>query len=212
MAFPETPHDERRLSILEKQLERMRSMHYGYYSQFFQALHLFTVITLAIVGLSLAPTFRAAAFLLPFFVVYAGFFCAYLLCYNLFARIYATAVEKKINALMGEDLLVAHRMEDVYFYRTPGEKFVAIDLKQPWTCISASTISYLFSSAILLVFGAYRAWQLLPVYTPHFPPLHLYWVLLAIWTLGHFAYLFWFYVGGKPEKQIAAIANEAYGV
>ncbi len=82
---------------MQAQLERMRGMHYGYYVQFFQATHLFTVLTLANIALSLYPPFRAAILILPFFIVYAGFFCAYLLTYNLFARIYSTALEKKIN-------------------------------------------------------------------------------------------------------------------
>jgi hypothetical protein len=197
---------------LEKQLERMRSMHYGYYVQFFQATHLFTVIALVDLALSLYPPFRAAIFVLPFFIVYGGFFTSYLLCYNLFARIYATALEKKINGLLGRCHLVAHEMEDVYFYRTPGPKFSALDLGQPWTMISASTISYTFGGVTLFALGAYRSWQLLPALAPHFPPLHLFWPLLAIWTLGHLCYLLWFYVGGKQEKRIAAIVNDAYDI
>lgn len=201
---------EVQMRLLEKQLERMRSMHYGYYAQFFQATHLFTVIVLLDFAVSLYPPFRAAIFVLPFFIVYAGFFTSYLLCYNLFARIYATALEKKINALVGTRVLVAHAMEDVYFYKTPGPKFVAIDLAQPWTFISASTVSFTFGGVTLYALAAYRAWQLLPGLTPHFPPLALFWPLLAVWTLGHLLYLLWFYVGGKPERTIAAIVSEAY--
>jgi hypothetical protein len=205
------PDRETALRILEKQLERMRSMHYGYYAQFFQAAHLFTVIALALFGLSLYHPLRGLIFLLPFFIVYAGFFTAYLLCYNLFARIYATALEKRINALAGERLLVAHEMEDIYFYKTPGLKFVAIDLTQPWTFISASTVSFTFGGVTLYIIGAWRATQLIPEYAAHFAPTLAFWPLLAVWTLGHLAYLLWFYVGGKPEKAIAAIVNNAYG-
>lgn len=186
-------------------------MHYGYYAQFFTATHLFTVIVLSVFVLSLSTPFRAAIFVLPFFIVYAGFFTAYLLCYNLFARIYATALEKRINALLGSEILVAHAMEDVYFYRTPGLKFVAFDLTQPWTFISASTLSFTFGGVVLYLIGAYRASQLIPLYAAAFPPVQLFWPLLIVWTLGHLLYLLWFYVGGKPEKGIAAIVNEAYG-
>ena len=200
-----------RLPLLEKQLERMRSMHYGYYAQFFTATHLFTVIVLTLFVLSLTPALRAAVFVLPFFIVYAGYFTAYLLCYNLFARIYATALEKKINSLVGEDLLIAHRMEDIYFYRTPGLKFVAFDLSRPTTFISASTASFTFGGVALYALCAYRCWQLIPLYAPHFPPVSLFWPLLAVWTLGHLAYLLWFYIGGTPEREIAAIVNSAYG-
>ncbi len=206
-----TPDRETALRILEKQLERMRSMHYGYYAQFFQATHLFTVIALALFGLSLYHPLRGLIFLLPFFIVYAGFFTAYLLCYNLFARIYSTTLEKRINTLVGERLLVAHEMEDVYFYKTPGLKFVAVDLTQPWTFISASTVSFTFGGVTLYVIGAWRAAQLIPEYAAHFAPTLAFWPLLGVWTLGHLAYLIWFYIGGKPEKAIAAIVNNAYG-
>ncbi len=199
------------LRVLQAQLDRMRGMHYGYYVQFFQATHLFTVLTLLNIALSLYPPFRAAILLLPFFIVYAGFFCAYLLTYNLFARIYATALEKKINAALGSELLVAHKMEDAYIYRTPAPKFVAIDLGRPYTFIGASTVSFTFGGVVLYLFAAYRAYQLLPALTSHFPPFAVYWPLLAVWTFGHLAYLVWFYVGGKPEKTIAAIVNDAYG-
>ena len=204
-----TPLGDKQLNILEKQLERMRSMHYGYYVQFFQANHLFTIISLVILGMSLVPSYRAAIFVLPFFIVYAGFFCAYLLSYNLFARIYATALEKKINTIMEGNYLVAHRMEELYFYKTPGLKFVALDLTQPWTFISASTVSFTVGGTVLYLLAVYRAWQILPILTPHYPPLHLFWPLLAVWTLGHLTYLIWFYIGQGPEKKIAAIAGES---
>ena len=207
-----TPLGDRQLSILEKQLERMRSMHYGYYVQFFQANHLYTVIALLTLAVSLYPPLRAAIFVLPFFIVYAGFFCAYLLCYNLFARILATAVEKKINQIIGADYLIAHKMEEVYFYRTPGLKFVALDLTQPSTFISASTVSSTFGGVVILLIAAYRSWQLLPEFAPRFWPLHLFWPLLIVWTLGHLLYLLWFYIGQAPEKRIAAIVQEAYQV
>jgi len=199
------------LRVLQAQLERMRSMHYGYYSQFFQASHLFTILALLNLAISLVHPLRAAIFVLPFFIVYAGFFCAYLLTYNLFARIYATALEKKINSLLGGDFLVAHRMEEAYIYRTPGLKFVAIDLAQPWTFISASTVSVTLGGIVLYLLAAYRSNQLVPELALHFPPIGLFWPLLIVWTLGHLAYLLWFYVGGKPEKTIAAIVNDAYG-
>lgn len=201
------------LRVMQAQLERMRGMHYGYYVQFFQATHLFTVLALADIAISLYHPFRAAILLLPFFIVYAGFFCAYLLTYNLFARIYSTALEKKINHAIGAKLLVAHEIEDAYIYRTPAPKFVAIDLGRPYTFIGASTVSFTFGGGVLYLFAAYRAYQILPELASHFPPFAplVYWPLLVVWTGGHLAYLVWFYVGGKPEKTIAKIVSDAYG-
>ena len=75
-------------------------------------------------------------------------------------------------------------MEDVYIYKTPGPKFVALDLTRPYTFISASTVSFTVGGVLTYLLAAYRAWQLLPELAPHYAPLGLYWPLLAVWTPG----------------------------
>ena len=197
---------------LTRQLERMRSMHYGYYAQFFSAIHIFTALILAQIALSLWAPMRALILALPFFVIYAGSFCAYLISYNLFARVYADALEKRINRMLGQDVLVAHRMEDIYIYSAASPKFVGIDLNAPATAISGITISYLIAGAVLVVIGAYRAVQLLPGLTLAFPLLKVYWPLLIVWGLLHLAYLLWYFLSASHQKRIKAIVDTAYNV
>lgn len=205
-------HRREVLDILARQLERMRGMLYGYYSQFFQAIHLFTVLILAIVALSLLPQMRALILALPFFVIYAGSFCAYLITYNFFARIYAAALEQRINSILGEEVLVAHRMEDVFIYKPASPKFVAFDLTAPSTAISAITVSYTLAGIILIIIGAYRAVQLLPGLIPRCPLLKAYWPTLIVWGLLHLVYLLWYFLTAKQEKQIDKIVRDAYGL
>lgn len=197
---------------LSKQLERMRGMHYGYYSQFFNAIHIFTALILAIIAISLFPQTSALILVLPFFVVYAGSFCAYLITYNLFARVYATALEKKLNQMLGSEALVAHKMEDVFIYSTASPKFVGVDLANPASAISAITISYLIAGVVVVAVGAYRALQLLPLLQPKFPLLAIYWPLLIFWIAIHLAYLLWYFLTADHEKKITAIVNDAYSV
>jgi hypothetical protein len=200
------------IDILSKQLERMRSMHYGYYSQFFTAIHFFTVVILAMIALSLWPQMRALILALPFFVIYAGGSCAYLITYNLFARVYATALEKRLNQLLGADLLVAHMMEDVFIYKTASPKFVGIDLANPTSAISAITLSYLISGVVVTLIGVCRAGQLLPILTPKFPLLSFYWPLLIVWGALHLGYLLWYFLSASHEKKITRIVEDAYGL
>ena len=65
----------------------------------------------------------------PFFIIsYTSFFCAYLLTYNLFAHIYATALEKKIDRASAAPLVPRTTIEDAYIYRKlRAPKFVAMD-------------------------------------------------------------------------------------
>jgi hypothetical protein len=198
--------------VLQKQLERMRGMLYGYYAQFFTAVHLFTVLIIAIIGISLLAAFRPLILILPFFVVYAGCFCAFLMSYNIFARLYAKALEEKLNTMLGAQVLVATPMEEAFIYKTGAPKFVAIDFTTPSTAISAVTIQYLFSGAVIFLIGVFRAWQIVPVYTPRFPLLLLYWPLLIVYTGAILAYLCWFFITAVPEKRIEKIVNDAYSL
>jgi hypothetical protein len=200
-----------RLEILQKQLERMRGMLYGYYSQFFTAVHLFTVLVLAIITLSLFRELRPLILALPFFIVYAGCFCAFLMSYNIFARVYASALEQKINSMVGQNLLVSSPMEDMYIYKTNAPKFVAIDFATPNTALSAVTFQYLFSGLVIFIIGVYRSWQILPYYTQRFAILSIYWEILGFFTVTAAIYLMWFFIGAGPERKIATFVSKAYG-
>jgi hypothetical protein len=49
---------------------------------------------------SFTETFRATVLLMPFFTIYLGVQSAYFLTYVVFARIYATGIEQRINRLL----------------------------------------------------------------------------------------------------------------
>ena len=122
------------------------------------------------------------------------------------------ALEQKLNQMLGGEYLVATPMEEVYVYKTASPKFVAIDFATPSTALSAVTFQYTFSGSVLFAIGVFRAWQLLPSFTPAFPLLALYWPLLIVWTGSALGYLVWFFVTAKPETRITRIVNDAYGV
>ena len=190
------------LDVLQRQLERMRGMLYGYYSQFFTALHVQTVIVISIVALSLLPQMRMLILVLPFYIVHSGAYNAFLMSYNIFARVYAESLENKINQIVGGEYLVASRMENEYIYRIASPKIVAVDLKEPAKAISLNTINEIYIGLIILAIGIHRSVQILPTAVSKFPFLHLYWPLLAVYIVYNAAWILWHFVTAAPEKRI----------
>lgn len=186
---------------LTRQLERMRAMQYGYFTKFFAGLLL---NGFAFVAIYLLP-FTAAHVLLPFWVLTAGVQSSFYLHFVDFARVHAAALEKRINALLGEELLVGGRLEEVYFYPLERPKFSGIILTHPSTFFSAFTVHWLFVWGFFFLVGLYRAWQGLGPY------LALYLALLGMWSAVNALYLAWYFIGQRDEKRIAKLLREVYG-
>lgn len=185
-------------------------MHYGYYDQFFRFSNLSATWVIALFVTAVYPPLALTALLLPFVLIYVGYHSAYLLHYNLFARIYATALEERINGMIGEEILVAHKMEDVYFYPTPGPKFVTWAWSRGVTFIGFATINFFILGGLGFAMSWYRAWQLTTLYADRFLPLHFYHPALILWAGINFIYLAAFFIGGKPERTIDRIVRDAY--
>ena len=100
------PHAE----TLHNQLERMRAMLYKY-SELFYKLIVIGIITIIVIAMaSMTETLRATVLMIPFFTIYIGVQSAYFLTYVIFARVYATGIEKRLNRHMQDDILIAHRI------------------------------------------------------------------------------------------------------
>ncbi|MEO7295023.1 MAG: hypothetical protein ABIZ57_02680, partial [Candidatus Limnocylindria bacterium] len=141
------------LRVLEAQLIRMRGMLYRYYDLFFRFVSGGLVASGALfIGAFWQPT-QAAALLLPFVILYVGFHAANLFSYVVFARTYAAALERRINRELGAEVLVAHRLEDVYFGAPGDPKLVAASLRRPLTMLAAETWHFTIAGAAFFVVG-----------------------------------------------------------
>jgi hypothetical protein len=196
------------LRILEAQLGRVRAMLYRYYELFFR----FTGAGLVAVGAlfigAFWPPTQAAAMILPFAILYVGFHASYLFSYVIFARTFAAALERRINREVGAELLVAHRLEEVYFGAPGDPRLVAASLRRPATFISAETWHFTVAGAGLFVVSVFMGRATIQ---PFGEPWSNWYVPVVIgWALLNGAYLAWHFVARRDQRSIEGILAEAY--
>jgi len=196
------------LLVLQAQLDRVRSMLFGYYELFFR----FTGAGLVAVGAlfigAFWPPTQVAALILPFVILYIGFHASYLFSYVIFARTFAAALERRINLEVGAQLLVAHRLEEVYFGAPGDPRLVAGSLRRPLTMISAETWHFTIVGAGLFVVSAFMAHA--TVQRVGDPWATWYVPVLAGWALLNGAYLAWYFIARRDQRAIEAILADAY--
>lgn len=196
------------LRILEAQLGRMRAMLYRYYALFYRFLGGGLVAAGALfIGSFWGPT-QAAGLLLPFVILYVGFHAASLFSYVVFARTYAAALERRINRELGAEVLVAHRLEEVYFGAPGDRRLVAASLRRPLAMIAAETWHTAIAGAALFVVSALIGNA--TVQRVGEPWSAIYLPAVVGWALVNGAYLAWYFVGRHDQRAIEAILAAAY--
>lgn len=199
------------LPVLHQQLERMRAMHYKYSDLFYKLIIVGTLTLIVMAMASLTELLRATVLMIPFFTIYIGVQSAYFLTYTFFARVYATGIEKRINGLLNDDVLIAHRIEATYLYPLTGSQFAGVTPRLGQTFIGFLTIHFWLLGAAVIALAAYRSWQILPELARVFPPAAYYFPALIAWSLLHLFYLIWYFGARRYELAIINIVKEAYG-
>jgi hypothetical protein len=196
---------------LHAQLERMRAMHYKYSDLFYQLIVLGIVLLILMAAASMTQTLRAVVLLIPFFIIYIGVQSAYFLTYVVWARIYATGLEQRLNHLLETDVLIAHRQEAIYLFPLDGPQFAGVTPRLRQTFIGFITIHFWLLGAAAIALSLYRAWQLYEDLMREFPPVCYYFIALGAWALLHLVYLVWHFGARQHERRIMKIVSDAYG-
>ena len=196
------------LRVLEAQLIRMRSMLYRYYELFYRFVSGGLVAVGALFIGAFRPPTQAGAMLLPFVILYIGFHAASLFSYVVFARTYASAIERRINRELGSDVLVAHRLEAAYFGAPGDPKLVAASLRRPLTMLAAETWHFTIAGAAL--FGVATLLGSATVERVGEPWSQLYVPVVIGWAVVNGVYLLWYFVRRRDQRAIEALLAEAY--
>jgi hypothetical protein len=141
------------LRLLEAQLERMRGMLFGYSSLFFATIRNWTFLSIGLLVLGWSDVLPAAVVPVPFIVPFAFLETGYLFWYTVFARRHAERLEQAIDARLGADVLVAHRLEAAYFYPLDAPKLAGFSLGNPLGFMSAMTVGYSVGAALIWAAG-----------------------------------------------------------
>jgi len=151
--MPMTDDERLQLPLLTDQLTRMRGMLYGYSDLFFGRIRDWAIVSIVLLVIAWAGIAPAAAAIVPFLVPFAFLETGYLFFYTVFARRYAERLERRINRLVGADVLIAHRLEAAYFYPPDAPKVAALSLGNPAGLVSVTTIGYTVGAGLLWLAG-----------------------------------------------------------
>jgi hypothetical protein len=194
---------------LEAQLNRMRGMLYGYYDQFYRFLNVQIVAILAVLAAALVFD-RRLALVLPFHIVFVGFHSAFLFSYVSLARMFATAIERRLNRHFRSDYLIAHQLESAYIFPMTRRRFVAFSPANPGSFLSAETAQFTFAGGLLYVVSA--VWAIRVALDQGTLWGMLYTLAMGLYSLGCLGYLIWYHYFGEYERRLRTILERRYDV
>lgn len=175
----------------------------AYHRQFFSDVRFALGLSVGLFVAGFAGVDRAVL-LVPFVMLWGACQTAFDASYLHFARHYAAALEGRINTLLGEDLLVAGRIENHYLYPLNATKLVTIAMPGAITWFGFMT-GFITIGGMLATGAAF--WMAQDVVSDG--------VLIAVATA--YAALavpalvigLWWFLGGAGERRIRGVLLEA---
>lgn len=195
-------------SLLHAQLRRMRAMNYKYHALFFRYINFWILMVVGLFVISLWEPFRPGVFFTAPIVLYAAMQGAFHFHYMIFSRRYARALEQKLNALAGTEILIANKLEDAYIMPLDAPRFVGFSFGKPTSFFSGITLHYGIAGTFLWALGLIWSLMLTPEYARSMPLLWLYVPAMLGWTFVNMAFLAWYFVRQGDEKRVQKILDE----
>ena len=189
-----------KITIYKDQLSRMRSMNRYYHDQFLLDVRVLFVLNTIFIFLSLSN--KNALFLVPLISLFGSVILSFHAYFLIFSRNYTEFIEQKINNEYDEKILIAHELENDYFFPTKQKKMVVAVLNKNFTWFSFVTLFitiYGFSSYL---------WSIYMIIDSQLSFVYLY-VVIGI-TVITIVIGYWWFISGTGEKRLERIFNN-YG-
>ena len=186
------------ITILNNQLSRMRSMNKYYHDQFLFDVRILFFFT--IIFHYLALTNNMAYMLIPFISLFGSVLLAFHAHYLIFSRNYSEFIEIKMNKILGNDVLIAHKLENKYLFPINDKKIVVAKLGSEFTWFGFVTLfitfigisSYVYSIVRLLNTGINSN----------------YYIFIALITLITLIIGIWWFLLGNGENRLEKVFDE----
>ena len=127
-----------KITLYKEQLSRMRSMNRYYHDQFLLDVRILFIFNTIFIFLSLNN--KNALYLIPLISLFGSVLLSFHAYFLIFSRHYSEFIEKKINSEYDEDVLIAHELENDYFFPTQDRKIVVAVLNKGFTWFSFVTL------------------------------------------------------------------------
>ena len=186
------------ITILNKQLSRMRSMNKYYHDQFLFDVRILFFFT--IIFHYLALTNNTAYMLIPFVSLFGSVLLSFHAHYLIFSRNYSEFIEIKLNNILGNDVLIAHKLENSYLFPIKDRKIVVAKLGSEFSWFGYVT---LFITFIGISSYVYSIVSLLNTEISLY-----YYLFIALITLITLIIGIWWFLLGNGEKRLEKVFNE----
>jgi len=195
------------LGVVRDQLSRMRSMDAAYHARFFSDVRWTTAMTLALFVAGFAVDTRMFM-AIPVVTLLGACQTAFDATYLIFSRQYASRLERWINVRLGREVLVAHRIEDVYLFPLDTPKAVTFTFDRfSWfgfmTALSTVIGAGVYLAGLSLALDAVRE--------------HLsvgagaaYVAGLAVVTATALGIGTWWFAAGEGERRIRQVLDASF--
>ena len=186
------------ITILNNQLSRMRSMNKYYHDQFLFDVRILFFFT--IIFHYLALTNNTAYMLIPFVSLFGSVLLSFHAHYLIFSRNYSEFIEIKLNNILGNDVLIAHKLENSYLFPIKDRKIVVAKLGSDFSWFGYVT---LFITFIGISSYVYSIVSLLNTQISLY-----YYLFIALITLITLIIGIWWFLLGNGEKRLEKVFNE----
>jgi len=186
------------ITILNNQLSRMRSMNKYYHDQFLFDVRILFFFT--IIFHYLALTNNTAYMLIPFVSLFGSVLLSFHAHYLIFSRNYSEFIEIKLNNILGNDVLIAHKLENSYLFPIKDRKIVVAKLGSDFSWFGYVT---LFITFIGISSYVYSIVSLLNTEISLY-----YYLFIALITLITLIIGIWWFLLGNGEKRLEKIFSE----
>ena len=189
-----------KITIYKDQLSRMRSMNRYYHDQFLIDVRVLFVFNTIFIFLSLSNS--NALYLLPLISLFGSVILSFHAYFLIFSRQYTQFIEKRINTEFDEDILIAHELENEYFFPINQKKIVVAVHNKGFTWFSFVTLFITFYGVSTF------AWSIYQIINNEMNINFVYFILLV--TLVTLSVGFWWFLSGTGEKRLERIFKK-YG-
>ena len=189
-----------KIILYKEQLSRMRSMNRYYHDQFLLDVRILFIFNTVFIFLSLNN--KNALYLIPLISLFGSVLLSFHAYFLIFSRHYSEFIEKNINSEYDENVLIAHELENDYFFPINPKKIVVAVLNKGCTWFSFVTLFITFYGVSTF------AWSIYQIINNEMNINFVYFILLV--TLVTLSVGFWWFLSGTGEKRLERIFKK-YG-
>ena len=184
-----------KITIYKEQLSRMRSMNRYYHDQFLIDVRVLFILNTVFIFLSLVNT--NALYLIPLISLFGSVILSFHAYFLIFSRQYTEFIEKRINNEYDEEILIAHELENEYFFPINQKKIVVAVLNKGFTWFSFVTLFITFYGV------STYAWSIMKLFNNGMNTNFIYFILFI--TLVTLSVGFWWFLSGTGEKRLEKV-------